>query len=101
VAQVPPHLPSQGYSFANHLLAVDEHRYGQRDGPGYPATRWQSGDTLVSWFDIPLAADAPPGPYILRIGMYVYTPPDKFESIAILDQAGHATGNVAAYWPLE
>jgi hypothetical protein len=100
VDAVPHSPPAQGYSFANHLLTVAGERVGQRDGEGYPVTHWRQGDTVVSWFEIPVDADAPPGPYVLRTGMYVYTPPDRFEPVHVLDGAGHPVA-AAVEWTLD
>jgi hypothetical protein len=93
VIEVPPDPPPQGYSFANHLLTAsgqpaEGQRVAQADGPGHPVALWRSGDTLISAFDLSLPADAPPPPYRLRAGMYVYTPPDQFTTIPVVDAQG-------------
>ncbi len=89
VDTVPADRPLQGYSFANHLIAGDGKRYGQMDGPGYAVQSWQNGDIVLSWFDIPVAGDAPGAPYLLRVGMYTYIPPDQFIPVYVLDEQGH------------
>jgi hypothetical protein len=96
----PADPPAQGYSFANHVLAADGQRIGQGDGPGYRVELWRAGDTVVSWFDLALAEDAPPPPYRLRTGMYVYTPPDRFVTIQVVDAQGQPVAE-AVEWPLE
>ncbi len=98
VGTLPADPPAQGYSFANHLLAADDQRAGQSDGPGYRVELWQAGDTLVSWFDFALAADAPRPPYRLRTGMYVHTPPDQFVTIPVVDAQGQPIAD-AVEWP--
>jgi hypothetical protein len=92
--------PAQGYSFALHILGAGEQRYGQGDRPSYDAGRWRAGDTFESWFQVPLSAEAPPSPYRLRVGMYVYTPPDQFTPVHVVDAKGQP---VAEYvdWPIE
>jgi 4-amino-4-deoxy-L-arabinose transferase-like glycosyltransferase len=100
VDSVPADPPAQGYSFANHLLVANGQRCGQKDGPGYPVELWRAGDTVISWFDIALDADAPPGPYQLRVGMYVYTPPDQFVAVPVVDAMGQPIGD-AVKWSLE
>jgi 4-amino-4-deoxy-L-arabinose transferase-like glycosyltransferase len=98
--EAPPAAPpAQGYSFANHLLAADGRRVGQGDGPGYRVELWRAGDVLVSWFDLDLAEDAPPAPYRLRTGMYVYTPPDRFVTIPVVDAQGRPIAD-AVEWSL-
>jgi 4-amino-4-deoxy-L-arabinose transferase-like glycosyltransferase len=98
VGSLPADPPAQGYSFANHLLGNDDRRAGQSDGPGYRVDLWQPGDTLVSWFDFDLPADAPPPPYRLRTGMYVYTPPDQYLAIPVVDAQGQPVAD-AVEWP--
>ncbi len=98
VTALPPDPPPQGYRFANHLLAASGQRVGQNDGPGYPVQRWQLGDTLLSWFDIPVASTAGPGPYTLRTGMYIYWPPDQFVSIRVLGKGDPLPD--AVEWPI-
>jgi hypothetical protein len=99
VAEVPPAPPLEGYSFANHLLTADGDRVAQADGPGHRVALWRSGDKIVSAFDLALPADAPPPPYRLRTGMYVYVPPDQFITIPVVDAQGAPLGN-AAEWPV-
>jgi hypothetical protein len=100
VEALPSSPPAQGYSFANHVLAANGERVGQRDGEGYPVAYWRGGDTLVSWFEIPIDAGAAPGPYVLRTGMYVYTPPDQFAPVYVLDPTGQPIAD-AVEWALE
>jgi hypothetical protein len=99
VIEVPAAPPPQGYSLSNHLLAAGGARIAQDDGPGYRVALWRAGDTLVSGFDLTLPADAPPPPYRLRTGMYVYTPPDQFTTIPVIDAQGNAVAN-AVEWPV-
>ena len=100
VDAVPDSPPPQGYSFANHLLGADGQRYGQQDGPGYPVWQWRNGDTVLSWFEIPVASSAPDRPFHLRVGMYTYIPPDQFIAAYVVDSAGQRTAD-AVEWPVE
>jgi hypothetical protein len=99
VDAVPDDPPAQGYSFANHVIAADDRRYGQQDGPGYRVGLWRRGDALISWFDVALQDEQPPQPYRLRVGMYVYEPPDQFTTIAVVDDENRPIA-AAAEWPL-
>jgi hypothetical protein len=99
VIEVPPNPPPQGYSFANHLLDKSGERIAQADGPGHRAALWRSGDTLISAFDLSLPADAPAPPYRLRVGMYVYSPPDQFTTIPVIDAHGTPIAD-AVEWPV-
>jgi hypothetical protein len=100
VDNLPAGPPAQGYSFASHLLAADTRRLAQQDGPGYHVRLWQPGDSIISWFDIPLPAELPPGPYRLQVSMYVYTPPDQFETVPLAGAGSQAASGVIA-WPLQ
>jgi hypothetical protein len=100
VDAVPDNPPSQGYSFAVHVLGADGQRYGQGDRPSYHVQRWRAGDTFASWFDIPLDAKAPPVPYTLSLGMYVYTPPNQFQGVPVVDPDGQPIAE-SVKWPVE
>jgi hypothetical protein len=99
VRALPSDPPPQGYSFANHLLSSDGQRLAQADGPGHPVALWRAGDTLISAFDLTLPADAAPAPYLLRVGMYVYSPPDQFTTIPVVDAQGAPMAD-AVEWPV-
>jgi 4-amino-4-deoxy-L-arabinose transferase-like glycosyltransferase len=73
----------------NHLEDQEGRRWGQLDLVGWPAERWQPGDRILLHFDLPIAADAAPGPYVLRVGQYVYHSPENLENIPIVDEAGN------------
>lgn len=98
---LPADPPAQGYSFANHLFDADGQRCGQKDGPGHRVGLWRAGDSVVSWFDITLSAEAGPPPYHLRIGMYVHTPPDQFVTIPVLDLAGQPAAQAVEWLTLQ
>ncbi len=53
-----------------HLLDGNSAMLAQSDGLGAPSTGWRAGDFIAQTHDITLPADAPPGPYTLRIGIY-------------------------------
>ena len=60
------------YHWFNHLLDEQGQMCGQQDGPSLHPGYWRVGDTVLNWFDLQISADAPPGDYTMRIGMYVY-----------------------------
>lgn len=72
----------------NHLEDQAGQGWGQFDLVGWPATRWQPGDRVLLHFDLPIAPEAQPGPYLLRVGQYTY--PD-IENIPVVDDAGNPT----------
>ena len=56
----------------DHLVDGEGTRWGQKDGAGLPVSKWRDGDTVFTWFTIPIAEDAPPPPYFVRTGLYTY-----------------------------
>jgi len=86
------------YHFFNHLVDDEGQRWGQKDGPGYPAGQWREGDVVVSWFDIPIAPDAPPGEYWVLTGMYTY--PEGVR-VSVLDGRGQPSGDSLCLGPIE
>jgi len=81
----------------NHLVDGEGARWGQMDGVGLPVSEWRVGDTVLTWFDIPIGADAPDPPYFIRSGMYTY--PD-IVSISLLDVAGNPAGEFIELGPI-
>jgi len=81
----------------NHLMGEDGAQWGQMDGVGLPVSEWRVGDTVLTWFDIPISADAPPPPYFIRSGMYTY--PDVV-TISLLDVAGNPAGQFIELGPI-
>jgi 4-amino-4-deoxy-L-arabinose transferase-like glycosyltransferase len=71
----------------NHLEDQKGRRWGQRDIVGWPAERWQPGDRVLMHFDLPIAADAASGPYVLRVGQYIYHSPESIENVPVIDAA--------------
>jgi len=92
----PPAPDSADYHFFNHLVDEEGRRWGQRDGPGYPTRAWRAGDLIVSWFDVEIAADAPPGPFRVRTGMYTY--PDV-ANVPVLDAQGQPVSDAVEWEP--
>ncbi|MFP3895677.1 MAG: ArnT family glycosyltransferase [Anaerolineales bacterium] len=62
------------YTVFVHLLGPDSARYGQKDNIPQNGTRptdiWLADETIVDEYRIDVAKDAPPGDYILVVGMY-------------------------------
>ena len=82
----------------NHLVDGEGALQGQMDGVGLPASAWRVGDTVLVWFDIAIAGDAPPPPYFVRSGMYTY--PD-IVNVSLLDVAGNPAGEFIELGPIE
>ncbi|MCZ7573371.1 MAG: glycosyltransferase family 39 protein [Ardenticatenaceae bacterium] len=66
--------PASRYKIFTHLVDPTGQLRGQRDlepGEGtLPTNGWTAGEYITTTLAIPIAADAPPGRYILRLGLY-------------------------------
>ncbi len=91
-------VPDASYHFFNHLTDDEGQRWGQKDGPGYPAGQWREGDVVVSWFDLSIAPDAPPGEYWVLTGMYTY--PEGVRA-SVLDERGQPVSDALRLGPIE
>ncbi len=96
VEAAPP--PGTDYHWFNHLIDAGGRRVAQKDGVGFPSRHWRAGDTVVTWFDIPLAADVPAGQYTMRVGIYTF--PDV-HNVALLDASGNPAADAVELGPIE
>ena len=76
-------------SLGSQLEDQEGRRWGQLDHAGWPAERWRPGERVLLHFDLPIAEDAAPGPYVLRVGQYIYHSPENIENIPVVDVAGN------------
>ena len=66
--------PSRIYSVFNHLLTADGQHITQADG--WPqggvvlTSQWRPGEYIQDSHKLEIPADAPPGPYLLAVGLY-------------------------------
>jgi hypothetical protein len=62
------------YTVFVHVLDSENKMRGQRDNlPGegsLPTTGWLPGEVIADHYDVPIQPEAPPGQYIVEIGMY-------------------------------
>ena len=62
------------YTVFVHLLDRHANRYGQGDAlpmqGSFPTKQWQPGEIIRDEHLIPIAPDAPPGEYVLQVGLY-------------------------------
>lgn len=66
--------PEQLLHIGTYLLTADNQVVAQHDGPGFDSIQWREGDGFITWFEIPVAAELPPGDY--QIAAALYTWPD-------------------------
>lgn len=93
-----PAPPGADYHWFNHLVNSDGKRVGQMDGVGFLARTWRTGDTVMTWFDIPLAPDTAPGAYKMRVGMYTF--PDV-QGVPVVDASGKPVAEYVEIGPVE
>lgn len=67
-----------------HLVDARGTMVAQKDGMPYPSARWEAGETIAAWFEVPLQA-VPAGRYELRSGMYARP---SVERVPMLDENG-------------
>ncbi len=63
----------ESYAVFAHLLDGQSHIWAQHDGtPGgdMPTSGWLQGEVVVDRHDLAIRSDAPPGEYVVEIGMY-------------------------------
>ena len=62
------------YTVFTHLLDAEQGIWGQKDSvPGdgaLPTTSWVEGEIITDEYEIIVEPDAPPGEYVIEIGMY-------------------------------
>jgi hypothetical protein len=82
------------YKVFTHLLAEDDHIWGQRDDvPGQgalPTTGWVKGEVVVDEYEIVINEGAPDGKYRLKIGMY---DPLTGERLLVVGEGGRIEGD--------
>jgi hypothetical protein len=66
--------PTRIYSVFNHLLTTDGQRIAQADswpqGGVVLTNQWRDGEYIRDSHTLEIPADAPPGPYLLLVGLY-------------------------------
>jgi uncharacterized membrane protein len=62
------------YTVFTHLLDKDNRIWGQQDNPPkegqHPTMLWVKGEVVTDSYNIPINPDAPPGEYVIEIGLY-------------------------------
>ena len=82
------------YTVFVHLLDAKDKIWGQRDSiPGngaLPTTGWLPGEVIVDQYEVPIQPDAPPGQYVIEVGMYQA---ETGERLLIINQKGQVVDN--------
>ena len=59
--------------FFVHLRDATGYIWSEDEGIGGDSAQWNRGETVLTWFTLPIPPDAPPKNYQLEIGMYSLT----------------------------
>lgn len=66
--------PEVSYNVFTHFVGPDGKIWGQKDNQPVnntrPTTTWLEGEYVVDEYSIPISSQAPPGSYVLYVGMY-------------------------------
>lgn len=84
------------YTVFTHLLDGDNVVRGQMDSVpqrgGRPTTGWVPQEFIRDEYELLVDADAPPGEYVIEVGMYDAASPD-FQRLSLLDAQGNPLDN--------
>jgi len=82
------------YTVFTHLLDGESRIWGQKDNVpqagAYPTTLWVEGEVVADEYEIVVKPDAPPGQYVIEVGMYL---PQSGERLPVLDELGQVQGD--------
>jgi 4-amino-4-deoxy-L-arabinose transferase-like glycosyltransferase len=82
------------YTVFTHLLDGESRIWGQRDSVPkagtYPTTLWIEGEVVADEYEIVVKPDAPPGQYVIEVGMYLA---QSGQRLPVLDDSGHLQGD--------
>lgn len=82
------------YTVFTHLLDGESRIWGQKDNVpqagAYPTTLWVEGEVVADEYEIVVKPDAPPGQYVIEVGMYL---PQSGERLSVLDESGQVQGD--------
>ncbi len=77
------------YTVFTHLIDEENRIWGQQDNVPkqgqHPTTLWIEGEVVTDRYDITVDPDAPPGEYVIEIGLYDAATGDR---LPVLDQQG-------------
>jgi 4-amino-4-deoxy-L-arabinose transferase-like glycosyltransferase len=82
------------YTVFTHLLDKDSHIWGQKDSipcdGTRPTTGWVEGEVIADEYNIVVQPDAPPGEYVIEVGMYEA---ETGQRLPVLDEEGQVQGD--------
>ena len=82
------------YTVFTHLLDANNRIWGQKDNVPkagtYPTTLWVEGEVVADEYEIVVKPDAPPGQYVIEVGMYLA---QSGQRLPVLDELGQVQGD--------
>ena len=82
------------YTVFTHLLDGESCVWGQKDNVpqagAYPTTLWVEGEVVADEYEIVVKPDAPPGQYVIEVGVYL---PQSGARLPVLDELGQVQGD--------
>ena len=82
------------YTVFTHLLDGESRIWGQKDSVPqagtYPTTLWVEGEVVADEYEIVVKPDAPPGQYVIEVGMYLS---QSGQRLLVLDELGQVQGD--------
>ncbi len=89
------------YTLFNQIVGPQDKMIGQLDVEpsctGGPTSKWKPGKLITGYFQIPVFADAKPGVYPLRVGLYQ---PDTGDRLPVADADGGPLGDQIELQPI-
>ncbi len=86
----------KSYTVFTHLLDTGGHIRAQQDSVpvhgARPTTGWFPGEVIRDDYELIVEADAPPGDYIIEVGLYDANDP-TFPRLPVLDEADRIIGD--------
>ncbi len=74
--------PEVVYHFGTYLLTMDNQVAAQSDGPGFDSIQWRAGDAFVTWFEMAVPADLPPGEYQIAVALYTWPALERIDLVS-------------------
>jgi hypothetical protein len=82
------------YTVFIHLLDAEDKIWGQRDSlPGngsLPTTGWLPSEVIADVYEVPIQPEAPPGSYVIKVGMYRA---ETGQRLPIINEKGQIVGD--------
>ncbi|GEM_PF-2163500 len=94
------YVGSENYSVFIHLVGKDDHLWAQDDSwprkGEHPTSLWLAGEFVQDPHELVVPPDAPAGPYVVVVGMYLL---DTGERLNVIDEDGQPQGNAIILEP--